>query len=223
MIELPPPILTLYRNAETADVRRWSYGALKRPRVSGARSWEKVRGTLEDQAIFGPVVDYACACGRRNGFDQNGIVCNLCGVKIGPSSVRRQRFAHVELPLSLPHPFGHRQGLEAFPVLPAAFFTSPAGTALADLYDDLVAAADAREGRPIELVVTRICDLLTPVFLQANDWNLSDAHALARGLAMEYRPAAGEYDDRCDHCGYPLSGLSAAVCPHCGRRTRPRD
>ena len=40
----------------------------------------------------------------------------------------------------------------------------------------------------------------------AHAWNLSEAGMIARGLALELR--TGAVDGRCEHCGYPIAGLS---------------
>lgn len=74
--------------AQTFDTRRG------RPLVNG----------LFCEKIFGPVNDYCCSCGKYAGRVHEGAVCEKCGVEVGPSSVRRERVAHIELAEPLLHP-----------------------------------------------------------------------------------------------------------------------
>ena len=67
MVELPPAIRALYRIATTHDVRSWSFGQLKAVRTPNASSWQEMKGSLDDQAIFGPRHDFVCACGKYEG------------------------------------------------------------------------------------------------------------------------------------------------------------
>ncbi len=145
------------------------------------------------------------------------MICDRCGVKIAPTNIRRSRFGHVELSAGIPHPAAQAgEIIEAYPILPAAFFRSPQGADLADLYDDLVRANDSGDPADIAGVVGRIHDLLVPIVIQAHNWNLQDADTLARGLCLVRETPA--VDDRCQACGYPLAGLDLDTCPGCGRR-----
>src|SRR5258708_451165 len=60
MIELPRHIRAQYCNATTQEVRSWSFGELKARRPPGADSKQYLRGTLYDQAIFGPIRNHEC-------------------------------------------------------------------------------------------------------------------------------------------------------------------
>ena len=151
-------------------------------------------------------------------------VHGTCGAAAGTGDMmvsvqrgRRCRFEHVNLPASIRHPFGSPgDTVKAFPVLPAAFFQSPAGADLADLYDNMVAAKDTEDVERITLAVQQVCESLVPIVVEAHSWNLQEAETLARGLALEPR-AADAADNRCEGCGYPLDGLDVTACPGCGR------
>lgn len=219
MIELPREIRTQYRTATTKDVRAWSFGALTATRLIGAEPAEYLRGTLSDQAIFGPMRDYECACGLFRGIKYKGMMCHKCGVKITTADSRRARHGHVELPSTVHHPLGEPSNtLDAFSVVPAAYFESVAGGELADAYDRLLTACLGQDSGGIQTGINRITELLIPIFIEAHRWNLRDAAILARGLGLECRGPALPCDWLCETCGYPLTGLKVESCPGCGRK-----
>ncbi|MCB9670748.1 MAG: hypothetical protein H6736_22515 [Alphaproteobacteria bacterium] len=92
------------RWADTETLRAFSSG-----RVVSADTLDMHRnpvpGGLCCERIFGPVKDYACACGALQGLMHRGAVCGTCGVEVGSSTVRRERFGHVELAMPVPHPW----------------------------------------------------------------------------------------------------------------------
>ncbi|MCQ3915505.1 MAG: hypothetical protein MJ195_01935 [Mycoplasmoidaceae bacterium] len=55
------------------------------------------------QKIFGPVKDYECACGKYKKVKYKGKVCEVCGVEIISSSVRRERMSCIELAYPCTH------------------------------------------------------------------------------------------------------------------------
>ena len=98
------------RLASPEDVRSWSKGevthagflkdAPERPHPLG----------LFSQRIFGPLLDWTCACltdgkARYWGPDARGTVCPLCHVPIDRSLVRRQWMGHIELAAPVVHPW----------------------------------------------------------------------------------------------------------------------
>ena len=194
MQPLPSEIAAVYRPATTLEVRSWSFAALPSPRVrsqavrgvvDSAFSFAATRGTLDDQAIFGPMHDFKCACGKYDGTRHQGMICDRCGVKVTSSSSRRERFAHVELGMSARHPFATSdETLEAFPVLPAVFVEAPRGGKLAGAYDRLIGAAVTGNERDTSAIIAEACDVMLPALVSANEWNLRDAETIARGLAL---------------------------------------
>ena len=143
MLQLPPAIAMSYRPATDHEVRSRSFGIVCAARRLDASGWPDLHGTLYDQAIFGPVRDYECACGKFRGAQHQGMICDRCGVKVTNVAARRQRFGHIELPTPILHPFSEQnETIRAIPVLPAAFVESAGGKALARLYDELACATD---------------------------------------------------------------------------------
>jgi hypothetical protein len=214
MADLPPTIQALYRIATSKEVRSWSFGALKVVRMPSATSWNETRSSLDDQAIFGPIQDFACACGKYRGNRYKDLICDCCGVKLACAEIRRSRFGHIELTAPVPHTFGRiGELMEAFPILPASFVESARGETLARLYDDLVRANNSKESEQMASVVQQIGEALVPIFVEALNWNLQEADTLGRGLGLVRHTK----DDRCDACGYPLGAITANDCPGCGK------
>jgi hypothetical protein len=197
----------VYRPATDRESHLWSFGAIKAPRDKGAASSQAQRGTLDDQCIFGPMRDFHCACGKYQGDRYRGMICDWCGVKVTTREARRERFGHIDLPLTISHPLGEAgEKLSAVPVLPAAFWQAPAGSPLAQAYDDMARAVSSgvcgalAAGRPdlpdwapdravalLAVELTRVIELLLPVATVAFEWDLADGYTLARGLALERR------------------------------------
>src|SRR5262245_36330278 len=133
MLALPARVAELYGHASSHDVRSWSFGAVGAGRDPRAMLGSEPRGALGDQRIFGPVRDYECACGRFAGKKYEGMICDRCGVKITSAASRSMRFGHVELGLSIAHPYAPRPArLEAWPILPASYFESTGGAPLGE-------------------------------------------------------------------------------------------
>jgi hypothetical protein len=212
MIRLPDDLAAQYVPAGSRDIRSWSFGAVSMVRNRDAADWREKRRTLDDPGIFGPVMDHRCACGKYRGERHAGIICDLCGVKIADSLIRRTRMAHINLAAPIEHPFAEAFPIEAVPVLPAAFHHSPAGSQVAEHYEYMLRAIRADAAEQIGDHFERIVHVLLPLFTTAHAWNLQDTLVLARGLAL--MPVR----DRqwCRHCGYVLEGLETAFCPSCG-------
>ena len=54
-------------------------------------------GGLFSEKIFGPIKNWECRCGKYKKKYYAGVVCDKCGVEVTTSSVRRERFGHIEL------------------------------------------------------------------------------------------------------------------------------
>ena len=59
---------------------------------------------LFSERIFGPIKNYACACGHYWGRHKVNEVCPDCGVKIQNSNVRRKTMAKIVLPFPVMNP-----------------------------------------------------------------------------------------------------------------------
>src|SRR5262245_20800945 len=121
-VVLPDALVSAYRPATSREIRSWSFGVVKASRSCNAADWPDQRGTLDDQAVFGPTTSDKCACGKYDGPGHRRMICDRCGVKVTSTGVRRERFGHIELGPEFRHPFGEDgDTLAAFPVLPATF------------------------------------------------------------------------------------------------------
>jgi hypothetical protein len=217
--DVPPLIAARYRPATDREVHSRSFGQLKALRNTDATGWEQRRGTLEDQAIFGPLRDFECACAKYRGMKYKGMICDRCGVKVTTRAARRRRFGHIDLPEPIVHPLGRSaERLHAIPVLPAAFVESRGGEGLADLYDELVRSVLSASLERLVGSFNRLLELLLPAVIIAHDWDLQEAEVLACGLAMA--PRVSTAHDTCGSCGYPLEGLEVSICPGCGKNLR---
>ena len=219
MLRLPATLANRFRPATDRLIHSWSFGFVKAPRAAPGGGWEQHRGTLEDQGIFGPLRDWECCCGKYRGPRHKNMICDRCGVKVTTRDVRRQRFGHIDFPFSVQHPLGgEADQVGAWPVLPAAFRAASGGRPLDAVYDDMVRAATAAPATRADRVLTglvRLVEVLLPVLICADEWDLGEATVLAHGLALERRPLAD--DSVCGECGYPLGGLEVGFCPGCGR------
>lgn len=88
------------------EVRSMSFGVVHNPVFPCPESWQEQKRSLFDQRIFGAAADDCCACGKYRGIDARGIICDVCGVKIGEAAVmRKARFGHIDLGRQIPHPW----------------------------------------------------------------------------------------------------------------------
>ena len=97
--------------ASPKEIRGWAERFLPNGEVVGeVTSWETVNyKTLKPepnglfcQKIFGPVVDYTCACGKK-ALKLNIGFCPKCGVERTTSQVRRYRMGYISLKQPVAH------------------------------------------------------------------------------------------------------------------------
>lgn len=98
--------------ASPKQIRQWAERFLPNGEIVGeVTSWETVNyKTLKPepnglfcQKIFGPVVDFTCACGKKSTKVQRGF-CPKCGVERTHSRVRRYRLGYIKLKQPVVHP-----------------------------------------------------------------------------------------------------------------------
>ena len=89
--------------ATADDIRKWSYGEVKKPETINYRTLKPEKDGLFGEQIFGPSRDWECACGKYKRVRFKGIVCERCGVEVTKSSVRRERMGHIELAAPVTH------------------------------------------------------------------------------------------------------------------------
>src|SRR3954451_9387760 len=78
-------------------IRSWSFGEVKKPETINYRTFKPERDGLFCAAIFGPIKDYECLCGKYKRMKHRGVVCEKCGVELTVEKVRRERMGHIEL------------------------------------------------------------------------------------------------------------------------------
>lgn len=97
--------------ASPKQIKDWAERYLPTGEVVGeVTSWETVNyKTLKPepnglfcQRIFGPIVDYTCACGKKSNKLQSGF-CAKCGVERTTSRVRRYRLGYIRLKQPVVH------------------------------------------------------------------------------------------------------------------------
>lgn len=171
--------------ATSEDIQSWSFGAVVRPRLTSPVPWELRRGSLDDEAIFGPTIDYQCACEKYRGPQYAEAICDVCGVKVTTRASRLERFGHINLTVAIPHDFcGGSDQIECFPVLPALFRDSQEGGELNGLYENMLQASCEHDRHALEAIYRELCCSLAPIVGAAIGWNLPNAAMLAKGMAL---------------------------------------
>jgi DNA-directed RNA polymerase beta' subunit len=99
-----------------------SYGSITNPLSKPTNDWHLDRGSLFDPRIFGYGQDWECACGKYRGQQYEGLICDVCGTKIGIAEIlQRERFGHINLALPVRHPLRSQRVVATIPVLPIAY------------------------------------------------------------------------------------------------------
>jgi len=84
-------------------IRSWSYGEVKKPETINYRTFKPERDGLFCAAIFGPIKDYECLCGKYKRMKHRGVVCEKCGTEVTLARVRRERMGHIDLASPVAH------------------------------------------------------------------------------------------------------------------------
>jgi DNA-directed RNA polymerase subunit beta' len=91
------------RLAAPEDIRKWSFGEVKKPETINYRTYRPERDGLFCERIFGPEKDWECSCGKYKGIKHKNITCDKCGVTITHSRVRRKNMGHINLAAPVAH------------------------------------------------------------------------------------------------------------------------
>ncbi|SIR12929.1 DNA-directed RNA polymerase subunit beta' [Solilutibacter tolerans] len=84
-------------------IRSWSFGEVKKPETINYRTFKPERDGLFCSAIFGPIKDYECLCGKYKRMKHRGVVCEKCGTEVTLAKVRRERMGHIDLAAPVAH------------------------------------------------------------------------------------------------------------------------
>jgi len=87
------------------EMLKMSYGEVLTAETINYRTGAPQMNGLFCQAIFGPVKDWECACGKYKRYRYAGVICDKCGVEVTHSSVRRERMGHISLAAPCVHPW----------------------------------------------------------------------------------------------------------------------
>lgn len=87
------------------EMLNMSYGEVLTAETINYRTGTPQMNGLFCQAIFGPVKDWECACGKYKRYRYAGVICDKCGVMVTHSSVRRERMGHISLAAPCVHPW----------------------------------------------------------------------------------------------------------------------
>lgn len=89
--------------ASPEKIRSWSHGEVTKPETINYRTSKPEPDGLFCEAIFGPVHDYECHCGKYKRVRHEGVTCDKCHVDVTTSKVRRERMGHIELAAPVAH------------------------------------------------------------------------------------------------------------------------
>lgn len=183
-MRLPDDVTSRYRPASDADMRARSYGRLKSATIGAATDAQWVAGSFDDQTIFGPKCDFQCACGKYDGRHHEGMICDVCRVKVTSAESRRSRCAHINVSAPIAHPWDDRASLlHVIPVLPVVFVEAPAGAELLNAYDRVLRGTDASA---ISDGLAALLDALAPLLIAAHRWDLRERVLIAHGMALKH-------------------------------------
>src|SRR6266567_8098706 len=105
MLENEPIAALRLTIASPMQIRAWSSGEVTQPETINYLTEKPEPDGLFCESIFGPTTDWTCACGKYRRERTPGFVCEVCGVQITTSSVRRERMGHIELAAPVAHPW----------------------------------------------------------------------------------------------------------------------
>ncbi len=91
--------------ASPETILKWAPEAeVEKPETLNYRTGKAEPNGLFSERIFGPIKDFQCACGetRKIGV-MKGKRCDICGVEVISSKVRRRRMGYVTLPAPVAH------------------------------------------------------------------------------------------------------------------------
>ena len=90
--------------ASPEKIRSWSHGEVTEYETINYKTSKPVPHGLFCEAIFGPMKDYECYCGKyKKSTTKAGEICDRCHVQITSAKVRRERMGHIELCCPVTH------------------------------------------------------------------------------------------------------------------------
>nr|YP_011007345.1 RNA polymerase beta' subunit [Scytothamnus australis]WAM64774.1 RNA polymerase beta' subunit [Scytothamnus australis] len=78
-------------------------GEVTEPETINYRTHKPEKGGLFCERIFGPIKNWECTCGRYKYREDAKVICEICGVEITESRVRRHRMGYIKLLTPVTH------------------------------------------------------------------------------------------------------------------------
>ncbi len=89
--------------ASPEDIKTWSKWAVTSPDTINYRTGKPKQWWLFCEAIFWPVRNFECSCGKYKWVRYKNIVCEKCWVEVTTARVRRERMGHINLASPVVH------------------------------------------------------------------------------------------------------------------------
>lgn len=86
-----------------SSINKTNFGEVKKPETINYRTFKPERDGLFCEAIFGPVKNWECQCGKYKRIKHKDQICDRCGVEVTESKVRRERMGYIELAAPVSH------------------------------------------------------------------------------------------------------------------------
>lgn len=195
-----------FRASSTQEIQEHSFGRVSKMVFPCPETWQARKDTLFDPRIFGPEESWICACGKFDGIEQRGIICDRCGVKIGDAPERRRsRFGHIQLTTPISHPLDKFSMIDVIPVIPIAFRTDTEELDLDFLYSRVLHANALRhENSRSELEQAYQCLLF-------NEWSVEPTRLEGRMLHSLIYYGFDRNDSRIENIGLFLFSMGLKV------------
>ena len=87
----------------SSSINPTNFGEVKKPETINYRTFKPERDGLFCEAIFGPVKNWECQCGKYKRIKHKDQICDRCGVEVTESKVRRERMGYIELAAPVSH------------------------------------------------------------------------------------------------------------------------
>lgn len=107
------------RPLEDEEVQALAAGVVDSDDLVNSRTGLPYRGGIYCMRAFGSAYEDECLCSKYRRPEHRGLVCERCGVGVGPRSLRRQRFGALRLAVPARHPLFPERVVRSWLVLPA--------------------------------------------------------------------------------------------------------
>ncbi len=165
-----------------------SNGEVQRAWAINERTGKPERSGLFCARIFGPVEDLSCICGKYQGEQHRGTICEKCGVLVESASIRNDRFGHIELVRPLTHPWSQEAITRVLMLPPGVRDIDP------DRYDAKLVGVNALYAELIRRnrMVARCIEKEAPTMIMDHELELLQGALDALFGSVPKRPGRGD-------------------------------